>query len=151
MQLMFLLAAISMPLFICLHELDCRFDDDRSEVRLRNSLGNSLHRCWSCIDFWTYQPGLGIGYFLFDIIPAWSRYWVHLENFHTNQVLVLGTFWNLHTSLILDLAPRMIFGWYESSVYKVLKLIQGRYYFKVPVYQDAIGASLILPQVIPAL
>jgi hypothetical protein len=131
--------------FSCMWYIHAKSKPLRSEVRLRNSIGNSLHRCWSCMDFWTYQPRLGIGYFLFDIILAWSRYWVHLENFHTNQVLVLGTFWNLHTSLILDLGLRI-----ETDTRPLLlqgACLPGCYWCKVDIasgHTSLVGSYLIL-------
>jgi hypothetical protein len=39
------------------------------------------------------------------------------------SLLVLGTFKKLHTSLVLVLGPKLIFGWYGTGICLVLRLV----------------------------
>lgn len=52
------------------------------------------------------------------------------SNFHTSLVLILVTLYNFHTNLVMILGPKL---WYEAGISLVFKLVT--------------GARLVLPQV----
>jgi len=73
-----------------------------------NLIWKCSYQCWSGMDFWTYQPGQGIGYF-------WT--------FYNQPAHLIAYFKNFQTSLILVLGPWLIFGWCGANTYFVLELV----------------------------
>jgi hypothetical protein len=67
---------------------------------------------------WKSQEFFHLGLVLTFEHTCWSWYWVLQLNFHTHQVVVLGTYnKTFHADLVLVLGSRLLFGWYDAGIY----------------------------------